>query len=82
MSVFSVHVTVDPVKVTPFNLVTTVAPVLSGVAVSDEVAVVMFAEYSVTSGSNVGDKVAEPSVSALRFCVKKPLWCPNQLNLP
>ena len=78
MSVFAVHVKdlVTVVVPVPFDVplrnTSTVAPVVSAVAVKDVDASVTFAVYSVTSSSNVGVKVSEPSVSALRFCVKKP----------
>ena len=44
VSVLAVHVTVVPDIVEPFNLSVTVDPALSAVAVTDVVAVVMFAE--------------------------------------
>ena len=84
---FAVHVSdlvseVVPVPCeVPLRNISTVAPVVSAVAVKDVDASVTFAVYSVTSSSNVGVKVSEPSVSALRFCVKKPPWYPNQLTL-
>ena len=73
VSVLLVQVTVDPVKVTSFNLVTTVAVALSVVYESELVAFVEFVEYDVTSLSNVGLKVNEPRANEARFGVKKPL---------
>ena len=77
VSVLADHVTVEPVKVVPFNFVTTVAPTLSVVYESVSVAFVEFVLYAVTSLSNVGLNVSEPNANAVRFGVKKPLWYPN-----
>ena len=79
MSVPAVHVidfvtVVVPVPLdVPLRNTSSVAPVVSAVAVTDVEASVMFAVYSVTSSSNVGVSVSEPRASESRFCVKKPL---------
>jgi len=72
VSVLFVQVTVDPVKVTSFNLVTTVAEALSVVYESVSVAFVEFVVYATVSLLNVGLKFNEPRANEARFGVKKP----------
>ena len=77
VSVEAVQVTVDPVKTTPFNFVTTVAPVSAVVNDSVFEASVELVVYAYVVGSNVGLNVKELNANEAKFPVKNLPWCPN-----